>query len=196
MRYDLIARFYMKAEDTKAAYACPLGIYYETRLGNLENRGFGIDPNSNPGYLDYLKRESSEEELQQLTREGYVSEVMDVLYAGESYGGYGRIEISAMEIEVIDDEGTIPPFGIFLGDTFVEFQFTEPESPVLFIDGDPYKITENTRRFTLPLGRLKEHYGVLTVYEVRARLRKDFGEAEGLTYDELKRRLGELGIME
>jgi hypothetical protein len=196
MRYDLVARFYTKAEDTKAAYACPLGIYHETRLGNLENRGFGIDPDSTPGYLDYLKRESSVEELQGLTQQGYVSEVMDVLYAGESEGGYARIEISAMEIEAIDDEGTIPPFGIFLGETFVEFQFTEPESPILFIEGDPYEATENTRRFTIPLGRLKEHYGVLTVYEVRARLRKDFGEEEGLTFDELKEKLGELGMME
>lgn len=196
MRYDLVARFYTKAEDTKAAYACPLGIYYEIRLGNLENRGFGIDPDSTPGFLDYQKRESSVEELQELTQKGYVSEVMDVLYAGEKEGGFARIEISAMEIEAIDDEGTIPPFGIFLGDTFVEFQFTEPESPVLFTEGDPYEATESTRRFTVLLGRLKEHYDVLTVYEVRACLRKDFGETEGLTYDELKRRLGELGIME
>lgn len=196
MRYDLVARFYTKAEDTKAAYACPLGIYYEIRLGNLENRGFGIDPESTPGFLDYLKRESSVEELKELTQKGYVSEVMDVLYAGEKEGGFARIEISAMEIEAIDDEGTIPPFGIFLGDTFVEFQFTEPESPVLFTVGDPYEATESTRRFTVLLGRLKEHYDVLTVYEVRACLRKDFGETEGLTYDELKRRLVELGVME
>ena len=135
------------------------------------------------------------EGLQQLTRKGYVSEVMDVLYAGESYGGYGRTEISAMEIEVIDDEGTIPPFGIFLGNTFVEFQFTEPESPVLFIEGDPYEATESTRRFTLPLGRLKEHYGVLTVYEVRARLKEEFGKGDELSFEELEGKLRASGIM-
>lgn len=186
MRYDLVARFYTKAEDTKAAYACPLGIYYEIRLGNLENRGFGIDPESTPGFLDYLKRESSVEELQELTQKGYVSEVMDVLYAGEKEGGFARIEISAMEIETIDDEGTIPPFGIFLGDTFVEFQFTEPESPVLFTEGDPYEITENTRTFEVSLGRLKEYFDVLTLYEVRDRLRKDFDDPKNWPFDRIK----------
>lgn len=195
MRYDLIARFYRKAEDTKPVYSCPLGIYRDALEGDLEGRGFSVEEDSTPGYLDYIKRDVSMEELQQLTREGYVSEVMDVLYAGESYGGYGRIEISAMEIEVIDDEGTIPPFGIFLGNTFVEFQFTEPESPVLFIDGDPYKITENTRIFEVPLQHLKNHFGVLTLYEVRERLKEEFGKGDELSFEELEGKLRASGIM-
>ena len=189
MRYDLIARFYRKAEDTKPVYSCPLGIYRDTLEGDLEGRGFSVEEDSTPGYLDYIKRDVSEEELQQLTREGYVSEVMDVLYAGESYGGYGRIEISAMEIDVIDDEGTVPPFGIFLGNTFVEFQFTEPASPVVFIDGDPYEADKNTRTFQVPLQRLKDYFGVLTLYEVRACLREELGKGNTLSFKELEEKV-------
>lgn len=186
MRYDLVARFYRKADGAKAAYACPLGIYHESRMGNLENRGFGIDPDSTPGYLDYIKRDSSVEELQELTREGYVSEVMDVLYDGESEGGYERIELSAMEIETIDDEGTVPPSGVFLGGTFVQFQSSEPEAPVTFIDGDPYEANANTRTFQVSLGRLKEYFDVLTLYEVRDRLKKDFDDPKQWPFERLE----------
>ena len=195
MRYDLVARFYRKAEDTKPVYSCPLDIYSETLEGDLEGRGFIVDEDGTPGYLDYIKRNVSMEELQQLTRKGYVSEVMDVLYAGESEGGYERIEISAMEIEAIDDEGTIPPFGIFLGNTFVEFLFTEPESPVLFTEGDPYEATENTRTFEVPLQHLKNHFGVLTLYEVRERLKEEFGKVDYLSFEELEGKLRAPGII-
>ena len=186
MLYDLVARFYKKANDKKAAYACPLGFYHESLSGDLESRGFEIDPDATPGYLDYIKRSSSVKELQEFTRKGFISEVKDVLRAGESEGGYERIEISAMEVEVIDDEGTIPPFGVFLGGTFVHFQYSEPEAPVTFIDGDPYKATEKTKTFTVALGSLKKYFNVLTLYEVRACLKKDFDDRKCWPFGKLK----------
>ena len=182
MRYDLIACFYEGAEDRKPVYSCPLGIYAETLLGNLSNRGFSVDPDSTPGYLDYIKKDASEENLQELTRDGYISEVMDVLYCGKEFC---RIEIHAREIDVIDDEGTIPPLGFFINKTFVEFCKTEPLSPVWFIDGDPYEVNESTRRFRVPLKKLKDYFEVLTMYEVRERLQEIFAKGHHWTFDEL-----------
>ena len=186
MLYDMIARFYKGAEDKEAAFECPLGLYREGLSGDLENRGFGIDPARTPGFLDYIKKESSVDEVEELTQEGFISEVMDVLYAGESEGGYGRIELAAMEIEAIDDEGTIPPFGVFLGGTFVRFQFSEPNAPVTFIDGDPYEATENTRTFQVSLGRLKEYFDVLTLYEVKDHLKKDYDDPSQWPFERIK----------
>lgn len=182
MRYDLIACFYEGAEDRKPVYSCPLGIYAETLLGDLSNRGFSVDPDSTPGYLDYIKKDASEENLQELTRDGYISEVMDVLYCGKVFC---RIEIHAREIDVIDDEGTIPPLGFFINKTFVEFCKTEPLSPVWFIEGNPYEVDENTRRFLVPLKKLKDYFEVLTMYEVRERLQEFFAKGLHWTFDEL-----------
>lgn len=141
-----------------------------------------MDPDSTPGYLDYIKKDASEENLQELTRDGYISEVMDVLYCGKDFC---RIEIHAREIDVIDDEGTIPPLGFFINKTFVEFCKTEPLSPVWFIDGDPYEINESTRRFRVPLKKLKDYFEVLTMYEVRERLQESFAKGHHGTFDEL-----------
>ena len=190
MRYDLIACFYEGAEDRKPVYSCPLGIYAETLLGDLSNRGFSVDPDSTRGYLDYIKKDASEENLQELTRDGYISEVMDVLYCGKDFC---RIEIHAREIDVIDDEGTIPPLGFFINKTFVEFCKTEPLSPVWFIEGNPYEVDENTRRFLVPLKKLKDYFEVLTMYEVRERLQEYFAKGHPWTFEELKE-LFEAGI--
>lgn len=187
MRYDLIARFMVKAEDKTPLYACPLGIYYESTYGELERLGFKENKDSTPGYLDYIKENGTIEDLQSLTREGFISEVMDVFYYGNGDDGFERIEFLANEIEVFDDEGTIPPFGLFIHGTFVEFNKTEPFSRVLFIDGDPFYANENTRSFSIPLKKLKDYFEVLTMYEVRDRLRDSFANSNTpWSFDELK----------
>lgn len=183
MRYDLIACFYEGAEDRKPVYSCPLGIYAETLLGDLSNRGFSVDPDSTPGYLDYIKKDASVEDIQELTKDGYISEVMDILYCGRDFN---RIDIEAREIEAIDDEGSIPPLGFFINKTFVEFCKTEPFSPVWFIEGNPYEVDENTRRFLVPLKKLKDYFEVLTMYEVRERLQESFTSGGPWSFDQLK----------
>ena len=45
------------------------------------------------------------------------------------------------------------------------------------------------------VNRLKEHYGVLTVYEVRARLKEEFGKGDELSFEELEGKLRASGIM-
>lgn len=59
--------------------------------------------------------------------------------------------------------------------TFVKFQYTEPFSPVVFIDGNPYEATENTRSFQVPLKRLKDVFDVLTTIEVIEKLNPEGG---------------------
>lgn len=186
MRYDLIACFFRNADDKEPAYSCPLGIFSETNAydsWDLMEWGFKEDQDSTPGYLDYINRDFNEEDLQFITKDGYVSEVMNVLNCGEDFG---RIDVHAREIDTIDDEGTIPPLGFFIGGTFVEFGRTEPLSPVWFIDGDPYETDGNTRRFRVPLKKLKDYFDVLTMYEVRSRLNEFFTKGDPWSFDELK----------
>lgn len=151
MRYDYFANFYEKAGDRRPRYCSPLGLHGRPS----ENDGFIEDPKSDQGYLDYIKTDASEMDLQELTLPGFVSEVIDVLDSGIEFE---RITIEAREIDIIDDEGTVPPCGFFIHGTFVEFGNTEPFSPVWFIDGDPYEANENTRRFRVPMKKLKDYF--------------------------------------
>jgi hypothetical protein len=186
MRYDLIASFFREADDKEPVYSCPLGIFSETNAydsWDLKEWGFKEDPDSTPGYLDYINRDFHKDDLQFITKGGYVSEVMDVLHCGEDFG---RIDVYAREIDTIDDNGTLPPLGFFITDTFVEFGQTEPLSPVWFIDGDPYRADENTRRFCVPLKKLKDYFEVLTMYEVREHLQEYFAKGHPWTFEELK----------
>lgn len=183
MRYDLIAGFYRKADDTTPAYSSPLGTISWNIMQFLSKNGFSEDPESTPGYLDYINRDACEKELQGLTHKGYISEILDILSCGEDFE---RIEIKAREIEVIDDEGTIPPCGFFIYGTFVKFEKTEPLSPVWFIDGDPYEANENTRRFRVPMKKLKDYFDVITSSEVQERLRENFAKGNPWTFEQLK----------
>ena len=171
MRYDTFALFYEHAEDTEPRYSVPMGIYHELHIGDLRRKGFSKDPDSTEGYLDYIK-ETSPEELQEYTHDGYLSELMDVIYSGYDFD---RIVLQMLELEAIDDEGTLPPWGIMVNRTFVKFQYTEPFSPVVFIDGNPYDATENTRSFQVPLKRLKDEFDVLTTVEVIEKLKPEEG---------------------
>ena len=186
MRYDLIACFFREADDKEPVYSCPLGIFSETNAydsWDLKEWGFKEDPDSTPGYLDYINRDFYKDNRQFITKGGYASEVMDVLNCGEDFG---RIDVHAREIDTIDDEGTLPPLGFFINKTFVEFGHTEPLSPVWFIDGSPYEADANTKRFRVPLKKLKDYFKVLTMFEVRESLNEYFAKGEPWTFDQLK----------
>lgn len=168
MKYDMFAAFYEKANDGTAVYRCPLGIFCPPSLNYFENDGFVEDDESNPGYLDYVK-EIDASELSDWTQDGYVSEVLDVLYCGKEYN---KIVLEANELDIIDDEGNIPERGLEIYDTFVKFSGTEPLSRVTFIDGDPYKMDKETRWFSIPLKKLKDYFKVLTMMEVIERMQE------------------------
>lgn len=183
MLYDYFAYFYEKAGDNKPRYCSPLGLQGRP----LENAGFIEDPDSDQGYLDYIKKDASEKDLQELTLPGFISEVIDVLTCGIDFE---RIIIKAREVNTIDDEGTIPPCGFFVNGTFVEFIQTEPLSPIWFIEGSPYEADEGTRRFSVPMQKLKDYFDVITSSEVQNRLKETFAIDNHWTFDKLKDYLG------
>ena len=97
MYYDIFANFYEKANSNNVTFRCPLGVMDVNDINYFKNRGFNEDNGSPAGYLDYRK-EIDADELPEWTQEGYISEVMDVLYCGKDFE---RILIEAMELDVI-----------------------------------------------------------------------------------------------
>jgi len=166
MKYDIIAAFYEKAKAKEPTYRCPLGVFCPPTLNFFEENGFSKTKESTPGYSDYKKTVSSDE-LEDWTQEGYVSEVMDVLYCGTDFK---RIELRAEELDYVDKKGGIPVRGLPISECFVEFGTTEPLSQVTFMEGCPYTANENARRFHIPLKKMKEYFGVLTTMEVIERM--------------------------
>ena len=61
--YDLFADFYVKSSDSQPKYTVLLGSHYPKTINEMENLGFSVDPDSTPGFVDYLK-EVKEDELQ------------------------------------------------------------------------------------------------------------------------------------
>ena len=169
MKYDLFADFYVKSGDEKPRYTCVLGCVNVTSWESLEAIGF--KPTHSDGFLDYVIDNATEEHLQTFTLTGYVSEVMDVLYSGEDFE---RICISALEVEVMDDDGHYPPRGVLIGNVFAEFGFTEPNSPVDFTEDYFEYEKHNKRCFSVPYHLLKERYGAMTQSEVMEKMREEF----------------------
>lgn len=179
MMYDLIAAFYTKESANEPRYRVPLGTVSYSSL-----EGFDEDPDSTPGYTDYILRNATGDDLQQLTRRGYISEAADVLYSGVAFE---RIDIQANELDTLDDEGTIAPRGLMIGNVFIKFTETEPLSPVYFIEGDPFEMTESTRVFQVPLKKLKDYFeDTLTMFEVMDHFRRYFTDLSHWSFEEFK----------
>lgn len=183
MKYDLFADFYVKSGDEKPRYTCVLGSVNVTSWESLEAIGFKATHSD--GFLDYVIDNATEEQLQTFTLTGYVSEVMDVLYSGEDFE---RICISALEVEVMDDDGHYPPRGVLIGNVFAEFKQTEPLTQVTFVE-DFYDYDKSIKRyFSIPYKKLKDYYEVMTQSEVIERLREEFVEdsKREWTFEELR----------
>lgn len=181
MKHDMFAAFYEKANDKKPVYRCPLGIFCAPTFNFFKDNGFIKDKNATQGYLDYVK-ETDVQEIQKWVQADYVSEVMDVLYSGKDFE---KIVLQAEELDILDDDGMVPVRGLPICESFVKFSGTEPMSPVTFIDGDPYSMTENTRKFSIPLKKLKDYFDVLTMMEVMERM-EEFKNGNHWRYEQLK----------
>ena len=177
----MYAAFYRKAQDKKPIYRCPLGVLPVPSLTFFGDNDFILDEDATPGYLDYFK-EVDIMELQEWTQPDYVSEVKDMLYSGKVFE---KIILQAEELDVLDDDGTIPVRGVQISECFVQFSGSSPLSPVTFIDGDPYEMTENTRHFSIPLKKLKDYFDVLTMLEVIERM-NEFKDGNHWNYEDLK----------
>ena len=53
--YDLFADFYVKSSDSQPKYTVLMGNYYPKTINEMEELGFSVDPDSTPGFLDYVK---------------------------------------------------------------------------------------------------------------------------------------------
>lgn len=182
MKYDFFADFYLKSGDAEPRYTVYLGPFWPENDAELEEMGFRY--HSNDGYADYLIDDASQEQLESFSREGFESEVMDVLFNGEDFE---RISISAMEVEVIDDEGNYPPRGVLIGVTFVKFFMTDPFSEVTFTEDYFDKSKREWRYFHTPLKRLKDYFGVITQSAVITKLQSFEEDTQReWTFDELE----------
>ena len=74
-----------------------------------------------------------------------------------------------------------------IGNVFTKFTETEPLSPVYFIEGDPFEMTENTRVFQVPHKKLKDYYeDTLTMFEVMDHFRRYFTDLSHWSFEEFK----------
>ena len=100
----MFAAFYLKANDEKPVYRCPLGVFCAPTFSFFKENGFTEDKDATQGYLDYVK-ETDFQELKKWTQDDYVSEVMDVLYSGKDFE---KIVLQAEELDILDDDGMVP----------------------------------------------------------------------------------------
>lgn len=168
MMYDLFADFYVESSDSQPKYTVLMGNYYPKTINEMEELGFSVDPDSTPGFVDYVK-EVKEDELQDWVQDGFMGELMDVLDANRFYF---KIQLNAREVEVIDDDGHYPPRGVMIGQTFVRFEYSDLNSPVFFEDMTPGPNGGNGLWFRTPMKRLKRLFKVTTLVEVMEKMRE------------------------
>ncbi|MBO4499733.1 MAG: SEL1-like repeat protein [Bacteroidaceae bacterium] len=179
MMYDLFAEFYENSSDGKPSYEVMMG-HHSFSDGELEKEGFIEDPNSDDGYLDYIKDNVNQEDLEKWTHPHFEEEMMNIFLDEE----YERIRIKAFEVELID--GKKPPFGVMISRNFVQFYYSEDMAPVFFSDSD--KVDEDGKKtcwFRVPLILLKRHFNVMTMMEVKEKL-SEMANEKNWSYDELK----------
>ena len=177
MMYDLFADFYLKSSDCYPKYTVQMGSYYPKTIGEMEEIGFIVDENEEQGYLDYFM-EADQKDLERFTQEGYESEILDALFSGDDWE---RIQIRAVEVEVIDDYGNYPPKGVLMGDTFVYYEKTNPSQKVIILHGDPYEIGSSASGFMVSVWRLRRRMGAKTLMEAVEKMREKITQ-EGWTY--------------
>ena len=180
MKYDLIADFYTKKGNKKPRYSVLMGTYCPKTINEMEELGFVEDPDSTPGYVDYIKS-ADEGDLMEFTKDGYISEMMDILYNDIDYS---KILIRALELEPMDDEGNYPIRGVMMGDTFVSLDMSDPDCSITFMFGDPYEFTQDKPWFSITVYELKSILKVPTLLAAIEILQK-MSEKKEWSFDEL-----------
>lgn len=102
MLYDLLADFYEKSSDRHPKYIVLMGTYNENTFDEMKILGFQEDSDSNASYQDYVMDGANENFLKEYTKDGYQSEMLDVLYSDVNYE---KIQVRALADEALDDEG-------------------------------------------------------------------------------------------
>lgn len=153
MKYDLIANFYYDKESQDPDYRLGLNVITTTNLHAMTDIGFK-EIELCDGYTDYTM-DIEEEDLHKWIAADFCTDELTYVF---QKGPYERIELTAYELDILDDDGTIPARGLMIGNVSVTIKGNSPESKVVFAD--------SKHRFTLKLKRLYDVAGVHTVFDV------------------------------
>ena len=166
MLYDLFADFYEKSSDSHPKYIVLMGTYNGSSFDEMKRLGFKEDPDSNPGFEDYIM-DVDENFLQEYTQGGYQSEMLDVLYAKDNYE---KIKVRAMADEALDDDGNHAPRGVVVGDMFVRFTESDPMTPVWFEELKSEPTFHTVPVFQVPMRTVKRRLNVITIMDAMFKL--------------------------
>lgn len=168
MMYDFIAAFYGSEEDETPRYRTHL-------FGNdlsepiIRKIGMNVDPDSTPGYLDYIK-EISIEDMSEFFPLQKNPELASIIFEGEPCG---KIVLHAYE----SDPGSMICCRFGTEEKIMAtFTGNQPASRVRISGLDSPAVVD------LPLNCFKERMHVLTLFEVMERLKQDY---KNLAVDDL-----------
>ena len=177
--FGLVAEFYENSSDEKPLYTVLMGCRKLRDNELVEDMGFCEDSQPH-NYYTLIKENVTQQDLEELTKPKFHSELIDVLFDQD----YERIRIVAEAY--CRSKRHNPKWGAGINYTFIEFTHTEPLSPVIFMDCK--SVTKNgryTRTFKVPMIKLKDYFNVKTLYEVYFKL-KEMDKERRWSYDELK----------
>lgn len=169
MLYDLLADFYEKSSDRHPKYIVLMGTYNENTFDEMKILGFQEDSDSNASFQDYVMDGADENFLKEYTKDGYQSEMLDVLYSDVNYE---KIQVRALADEALDDEGRHAPRGVVMGDMFVHFTESDPMTPVWFVKLNPESPLDTIPVFQIPMRTVKRRLKVITLIDAMFKLLK------------------------
>lgn len=179
MKYEIMAHFYEHEFDKEPRFRVPITLVTVSTLAFFRENGFTKEPDSDYGYVDFLKVVDRTE----LEDWADPTAFSDILCIFENDIDEKHIVLIAYEMDTIGDDGAIPQRSVKMGDTRVYFTTPDPQSNVTF--------SSHNRNTFIPIHKLKEEFGVITMMEVYDALSK-MAEEKDWTYDELIGRFSHL----
>ena len=160
MMYDFIAEFYLDRRHEEPTYKTHLwGISHADAMAFIESNGFIKDPDTTPGYTDYIL-ETNSIDLTGLFPLEENPELAEIFFEGKECK---RVLLHAYEVEPGSELGC--SFGI--EDTlWARFTGNKPDSRVTISHMYFPPVVD------LPLRCFKEKFEVLTLFEVMDKLKK------------------------
>jgi hypothetical protein len=160
MMYDFIAEFYLDRRNEEPVYKTHLwGINPLDAMAFIESNGFTVDPESTPGYTDYIL-ETNSIDLTGLFSLEDNPELAEIFFEGKECK---RVVLHAYEVE--PESELRCSFGVEEA-LWASFTGNKPDSRVTISHMYFPPVVD------LPLRCLKEKMGVLTLFEVMDRLQK------------------------
>lgn len=144
-----------------------MGTYNENTFDEMKILGFQEDSDSNASFQNYVMDGANENFLQEYTKDGYQSEMLDVLYSDVNYE---KIQVRALADEALDDEGRHAPLGVVMGDMFVYFTESDPMTPVWFVKLNLESPLDTIPVFQIPMRTVKRRLKVITLMDAMSKL--------------------------